>query len=108
MFDDLKKAVPSCAANEAELAHQRERQAELAPSVRSVERYGDTVVVEFEAGFAKRALDELIEVERRCCPFFVFEFDEDRRRLEVSVRERAKLPALDAIAALLRAPARTA
>jgi hypothetical protein len=105
LFENAKRAVPSCAADEEELARQAERQAELAPSVRRSEREGDAVVVEFDAGFARRALEELIEVERRCCPFFVFDFDEGGRRLEVRVRDREHLPALDAIAALLAAPA---
>jgi hypothetical protein len=106
LFGQVKTVVPSCAADDDELARQAERQAELAPSVSRCEREGDAVVVEFETPFARRALEDLIEVERRCCPFFVFDFDEKRRRLEVRVRDRAQLPALNAIAALLGTPAK--
>ena len=43
----------------------------------------------------------MIAVERECCPFFVFDFDERARRLEVSVRDDEHAPALDAIASIL-------
>jgi hypothetical protein len=59
------------------------------------------VVVEFAPGFDRVALDGLIEVERRCCPFFRFEFDGEECRLRVTVDDPANSPALDGLAGLL-------
>jgi hypothetical protein len=40
----------------------------------------------------------VIAVERECCPFFAFEFDDGSRRLRVGVREPDAAAALDALA----------
>ena len=100
---DPRALVPSCAIGDEELERQRRRQRLLALSVRGAERDGLAVTVEFTPGFDREALDALIAVERECCPFFAFEFEEARRRLTVSVRDEQHAPALDAIAALLGA-----
>ena len=44
-------------------------------------------------------------LERRCCPFFAFSFDERSRRLEVGVDNQDAAAALDAIADGLSAKA---
>jgi hypothetical protein len=100
-FADPRATIPSCAIGDEDLARQRERQRLLAPSVRGAERKGRAVTIEFEPGFDREALDQLIAVERSCCPFFAFELDGERRRLTVSVRDGQHAAALDAIAAML-------
>jgi hypothetical protein len=90
--------IPSCALDEAGLREQRARYVRLAPSVASLGREGRAVEVEFADGFDQRTLEETIAVERECCPFFEFEFDESERRLRITVREAEQAPALDALA----------
>ena len=97
--------IPSCAATEQELRDQHRRQRRLALGVAASHREDAAVVVEFAPGFDRVALDELIEVERRCCPFFRFDFREGERRLRVTVDDDSQAPALDALAQLL-APAK--
>jgi hypothetical protein len=97
--------IPSCALDEEGLRGQRERQARLAASVARTERDGMTIAIYFRHDFDRSALDEMLAVERRCCPFFAFGFDEQERRLEVSVQEAGHAPALEAIAAGLGAAA---
>jgi hypothetical protein len=74
--------------------------------VEELAREGEAVLVGFKPGFDREALDELIAVERECCPFFEFGLDEERRRLRVTVRDPEFAPALDAIAAQIRPAAR--
>jgi hypothetical protein len=90
--------VPSCALTEDGMREQRDRYARLGRDTRSVERQGGALTIEFEEGFDRAALDEALAVERECCPFFRFAYDDGARRLVVTVREPEQLPALDAIA----------
>jgi hypothetical protein len=99
-LEALRMAVPSCTLDEAGLRGQRERRALLAPAVTAAERRGDTLAIRFAADFNRSALDELVRVERECCPFFVFQFDDEERLLKVSVDDASHAPALDAIASL--------
>lgn len=102
-FDQAIAAIPSCALDEAGVRDQRARYAHLAPSVTSLEREPEAVLVEFRENFNRDALEQALDVERACCPFFQFHFDESRRRLRVTVRESEQLSALDAMAHALGA-----
>ena len=95
---------PLCSLTAEGRAAQRERQARLAPDVLSVARRGSKVVVELADGFDRAALDELVAVERECCPFFSFEYDETQRMLSVGIHGAEHELALDAIAALIAQP----
>jgi hypothetical protein len=97
------EAIPSCAITEEDLKRQRERAVKLSRSVRNLIRHDEAVVFEFGAGFDRQALDEMIAVERECCPFFTFNFDEKARRLTVGVQGAANTLALDAMAEQLGA-----
>ncbi len=90
--------IPSCALTEDGMRAQRDRYARLGRDTRRVERQPAALTIEFEEGFDRDALEEALAVERECCPFFRFAYDEDARRLVVTVREPEQLPALDAIA----------
>ena len=102
---DIRESIPSCSATDRELAHQRDRQARLAPGIERVEHSEEAMVISFAEGFDREALEEMLEVERRCCPFFVFEYDERERRLTTTVRAPEERPALAALAAAIAAPA---
>jgi hypothetical protein len=91
--------VPSCSLTEAGLEYQRSRYARLAPHVRDRALVDNSFTVQFAEGFDRATLDDAVATERECCPFFEIRFDEDRRRLTVTVREPEHEPALEAIAA---------
>ena len=93
--------IPSCELDEAGVREQRARYSRLARSVTRLEREPEAVVVEFDEGIDRATLDEALAVERRCCPFFLFDYNESERRLRTTVRESEQLPALDAIADVL-------
>jgi hypothetical protein len=101
-FDQAIAAIPSCALDEAGLANQRARYARLAPTVSRIEREAEAVLIEFREEFDVQILEETLAVERLCCPFFLFEFDDSQRRLRATVREPEQLPALDVIAQALQ------
>jgi hypothetical protein len=97
-FDEAVAQIPTCALDEEGMVTQRDRYARLAPEVKSVERESEAVLIQFREGFDRALLEEALAVERECCPFFLFDFDETARRLRTTVRDREQLPALDAIA----------
>ena len=90
-FDRAIAEIPSCALDEAGAEQQRSRYACLAPSVTRVEREPEAVLIEFRADFDRQMLDRTLAVERECCPFFRFEFDDSQRRLRVMVEEAEQL-----------------
>jgi hypothetical protein len=102
-FDKAIAAIPTCVLDEEGRSAQRDRYARLAPDVKRLEREPEAVVIEFREDFDRQTLDEALAVERACCPFFLFDFDDEARRLRTTVRERDQLPALDAMAYALGA-----
>jgi hypothetical protein len=104
MIGDTKSAIPSCALDEQGVRDQQARQRRLAPSVTNVVRSSGALLIDFAPGFDRRALDEMVEVERQCCPFFRFAFDERARRLTLTVSKSRHVEAVEAVAAALGAP----
>lgn len=98
-FDRAVAAIPSCALDDVGQRDQGARYARLSTSVEHVQREPEAVVIEFVQGFDRQTLTEALAVERECCPFFRFRFDQRRRRLRVTVADADMLPALEAIAA---------
>ena len=97
-FDAAVARIPACALDEGGAAAQRGRYARLSADVESVEREPEAIIVQFREDFDRGLLRETLAVERACCPFFAFDFDDHARRLRTTVNERDRLPALDAIA----------
>jgi hypothetical protein len=90
--------APSCALDEAGLSQQLQRYRRAGRQARLIERTSSRLVVELDRAVEIQLVDELVAVERECCPFFTLEWESDRRRLAVSVSELEHEPALDAIA----------
>ena len=97
--DTLIAAIPSCALDEAGRLEQYARYKRLAEAVNQVERRLETVVVEFGERLDRDLLEQTLAIERQCCPFFIFEFEEGEHRLAISVRQPDQRSALDAMAA---------
>ena len=103
VIEDLIEAIPSCALDEAGRLEQYARYGQLARTVSRVERQPETIVVQFDERLDRELLERALLVERECCPFFVFHFEESEQRLAMGVRQRDQLPALEAIAAAFAA-----
>jgi hypothetical protein len=98
-------SLPMCSLDEPGMDEQRARYARIAESMTSLERSSDAVRIELAEDFDRRTLEEMIEVETRCCPFFRFAFNDDAREMTVTVDDAQMLPALEAIASELGARA---
>jgi hypothetical protein len=98
---------PSCRLDAAGMREQRARYANLAGSVTSYRRKADVLEIEFDDGLQIDMLEQLIAVERECCPFFRLSFDREGKRLRVTVDDPEMLPALEAIAHGFSPPAST-
>jgi hypothetical protein len=90
--------APSCALDEAGLRLQLERYRAAGHGARLLERTPSRLLVELDPAVQIELVDELVAVERECCPFFVLAWEPDLRRLSVSVSELEHEPALEAIA----------
>jgi hypothetical protein len=97
-FDEAIAGIPTCALDEPGVEIQRDRYERLATDVDRLDREPEAVSIGFREGFDRQLLEEALTVERECCPFFLFQFDDKARRLRATVREREQLPALDAMA----------
>jgi hypothetical protein len=106
-FDETVTKIPSCALDEAGKREQRARYVLLASSVRRIERQPNTVLIYFGPDLDRQTLEQTLSVERECCPFFTFAFDEQSGRLRATVADTDHVPALDAVAHALEAARRS-
>jgi hypothetical protein len=97
------RMIAECALDLAGLRTQRDRYRALGEHVEGVERAAGRLVVDFSTGVDHAEVQEALEVERSCCPFFTLDYDAGRRRLAVTVEEPDQDAALDAIAFALGA-----
>ena len=84
------------------MKRQRERHRRVATHIRSVVAEEASLTISLAPGFDRAAWDEMLDVERECCPFFRFDVDYEAGRIGVGVAEPRHRPALGALAAALR------
>jgi len=87
----------SCSLDEAGLSAQLARYRAVGDAARLIDRQPRRIVLE-GVGDVDREVEELIAVERECCPFFELEWDPEARRFSVAVAGVDHEPGLDAIA----------
>jgi hypothetical protein len=63
-----------------------------------VERGARRLVVELGGGVDPELVEELVAVERACCPFFELRWEADISRLSIGVSRAEDEPALTALA----------
>ncbi len=102
-FDRALSRIPACALTEHGVREQRARYARLEPHITRVEDEPRAVVIDYDESFDRATLEEALAAERECCPFFQFHFDEDARRLRITVSDPAQVEALGALAEALGA-----
>ena len=93
--------APSCALDETGSRAQLDRYRKAGQRASLITRSRRRLLVDLDESLDERLIDEIITVERQCCPFFDLAWEPDRRRLIISVSERQHEPALDAIAVAL-------
>jgi hypothetical protein len=72
-----------------------------------IERTPRRLAITVSDGVPETVVEELVAVERECCPFFSLEWDPSARRLAVTVSNTQHEPALEAIAYSLGFPSGT-
>jgi hypothetical protein len=94
-------APASCSLDEADLRVQLDRYREVGRGALWLESSPRRQVVQVADDVPDSLIDELIEVEQDCCPFFELGWESAARRLSISVGEREREPALGALAEAL-------
>ncbi len=97
-MDPLPMAPAACSLDASGFAAQRERYRVLAAASIGVERTSSRVAVRVDQHVPGGLIEELIAVERDCCPFFELTWDPVGRVFTASVSDVQHQPALDAIA----------
>ena len=95
--------IAACRLDTDGAREQAERYRALAAHAEEVRRHPGALVARFDATVDRDRVARTLAVEHECCPFFELGYDNDARRLEVSVAERDLEPALDVLAAAFRA-----
>jgi hypothetical protein len=90
--------TPSCGLDEAGLRLQFERYSEVGTRAQVVDRRRGRLVVDLDEHVEPRLVDQLLAVERECCPFLELDWRPQARRLTISVLRAEHEPVLDAIA----------
>ena len=89
--------LAECRLDLTGLRAQRERYRRLGRQVERTERLHRRLEVHFTAALDRALLDETLEIERGCCPFFALAYHPRRRELVITVDDPAHDPALDAL-----------
>jgi hypothetical protein len=88
---------PACALDRDGLSRQRERYRLAGRGGRIVRRTPRQLAAVLAADVDPGLLDELVAVERACCPFFTIDWTPATRMLSFAVSDADHEPALDAI-----------
>jgi hypothetical protein len=96
----------ACSLDDNGLRAQRDRYRLLGQVAESVERSPRRLVIRTAAELDSATVEQLVAVERACCPFFTLDWDPLNGRLAISVASDSDGPALDAIEYALAAPDR--
>jgi len=90
--------APSCALSEDGLRQQLGRYRQIGARARILDRTRRHVVIDLGEDVDTELVEQAIEIERECCPFFSIDWQRARRELTISVALAENEPALDAIA----------
>jgi hypothetical protein len=99
---ELPMAIADCGLAAPELAEQLNRYRRLGSTATRIERQADRLMVTFNSTVDVELLDATIAIEQRCCPFFTLDYDTSEQRLSISVADRPRVDALDALLSALR------
>jgi len=94
--------VPSCSLDADGARRQLERYRAAGAGARVIERTNRSLAVELDTHVDPALIEQAVETERECCPFFDLSWDSASRLLAIAVATAEHEPALDAIAYALR------
>ena len=88
----------SCSLDDVGLRSQLMRYRAAAQDASVVSRAARSLVIQVSDHVPEALVEELVAVERECCPFFDLDWQPERRQLAVAVADAEHEPALDGIA----------
>ncbi|MFT3865860.1 MAG: hypothetical protein QM729_16465 [Solirubrobacterales bacterium] len=88
---------PSCSLDPGDLPAQRERYAAIGRMAAGVERDPRSLTVTLSEAADLGLVEETVDIERACCPFFAIDLDPEVHRLTIAVESDETAPALEAI-----------
>jgi hypothetical protein len=94
----------ACSLDEAALRSQLERYRTAGHDATIIERGPRRLIIGIGDQVPANVVDELVAVERECCPFFGLDWKPADRRLAVSVADSWHEPALEALASAFGLP----
>jgi len=94
------KSIP-CALDAGALVAQIERYRAIGRLAADVQHEPGRVVARFAGDPPSALIEQALEVERGCCPFFETDYDPVSRRLAISADDPDRRPGIDAIAQAL-------
>jgi hypothetical protein len=97
-MEPLPTFPTSCALDEPGALQQAGRYRDIGAGAAVLKRDPGLLVVELDGAIDAALVEETIEIERKCCPFFAIDYARTARRLSFSVASPAQLGAIDAIA----------
>lgn len=101
-MNSLPMVPRECSLDEPDLRVQLARYRRVGEGAAVLESSRQLLVIRVAADTSDFVVEELVAVERRCCPFFDLGWEPNERRLSISVSTSDHEPALDAIAKALR------
>jgi hypothetical protein len=106
-MDELPMASAGCSLDQAGLGEQLSRYGRAGIGAHVLRDSPQELVLALAASVADDEIEELVAVERSCCPFFRIDWAPERRILSIRVSNTLEAPALAAIkhAVFARAPA---
>jgi hypothetical protein len=94
----LPMAPPaSCALDNAQLDVQLARYRRAGERARVVQDSPQELVIAVSEVVDDRMVEELVAIERSCCPFFTIDWAASERTLKIRVSTAQDVPALDAV-----------
>jgi hypothetical protein len=97
-MESLPMVPATCSLGEPEMRAQLARYRVVGAGADVLRRSRRLLLIRVGDPISDLAVEELVAVESRCCPFFKLAWDQSRRRLAISVSTSDEEPALDAIA----------
>jgi hypothetical protein len=94
----------ACSLDEVALRSQLERYRTAGEDATIIERGPRRLIIAIGEKVPAGVVDQLVSVERECCPFFGLDWQPAERRLALSVADSWHEPALEAIASALGLP----
>jgi hypothetical protein len=104
-MESLPMAPDSCTLDQRQLSEQLGRYRTVGAGATVIKSTATMCLIRVADSVADHLVDELITVERGCCPFFDLNWDRSQRRLTISVSSHADEAALGLLAQALRGAA---